>query len=254
MKKFNSFRFDIVNHTGLIILSRPGVLNALNEEFFTELNDLLDHPGLNLRSLIITGEGKAFAAGADIAGMQKFDAAMARKFSEQGQKSLMRLEQLPVPVIAAVNGYALGGGCELALACDIRLASEKARFGMPEVSLGLIPGFGGTHRLMRSVSFGNAMQMLLGAEAIDARKALEIGLVQQIFKPEELIDGALELSRKMASTGPQATARLKKLLYASYSLESHKALEKENIEFGKVFGPEGKEGIKAFLEKRKPEW
>jgi len=170
-------------------ISRPEALNALNTRFFNEMDVLIDEIADrdDVRVLILTGEGKAFVAGADIGEMVGMTQLQATEFSEMGQSTFRGLELLDKPVIAAVNGFALGGGCELAMACDIRIASTKAKFGQPEVNLGLIPGYAGTQRLPRLVGLGNALRLLMTAEAIGADEALRIGLVQRVVEPEQLL-------------------------------------------------------------------
>jgi enoyl-CoA hydratase len=167
----------------IITISRPEALNALNTEFFTEMDNLLDEVAKDdsVKVILLTGEGKAFVAGADIAEMVDKNSSEGTKFSSRGQGVFLKMEKLDKPIIAAINGFALGGGLELALACDIRLASSKAKFGQPEVNLGLIPGFAATQRLPRLIGTGNALWLLMTAEIIDAAEALRVGLVQKVF-------------------------------------------------------------------------
>jgi enoyl-CoA hydratase len=237
-------------------ISRPQALNALNTRFFQEMDDFL--AGLaardDVRVLILTGEGKAFVAGADIAEMSGKTQHQGTEFSKKGQATFRSLELLDKPVIAAVNGFALGGGCELALACDIRVASAKAKFGQPEVSLGLIPGYAGTQRLPRLIGLGNALYMLLSAEMIGAEDALRMGLVQKVVEPEQLMTAATDLAKVIASKGPRAVKLIKRVARqgALFDFESGCALEAEK--FGTLFENEGAEGMKAFLEKRPPKW
>ena len=183
---------------GLVTISRPEALNALNNQFFKELMHYLDILIADdpIQVLVITGEGKAFAAGADISEMVNLDPAGAKKLSEKGQQIFLMLEYLPIPVIAAVNGYALGGGCELAMACDIRLASEKALFGQPEVNLGLIPGYAGTQRLFRQIGIGNALKWILTGQNVDAQEAYRVGLVQAVYPHDQLLEQALAMATK----------------------------------------------------------
>ncbi len=245
------------NNCLVCTISRPEALNALNSRFFddfTEMLDSLESPGSKVRALIITGEGKAFVAGADIAEMQHMDEAAARAFSLKGQQAFSRLVDLPIPVIAAVNGYALGGGCELALACDIRLAGKKALFGMPEAKLGLIPGYGGTQRLPKIVGTGNALYLLMTGDSIDADEALRIGLVQKVFDDEQLLDEAVALAGRIASRGPDALRTVKKLVHIHNNTKIDEGIAIENESFPGLFSTDGPEGISAFLEKRKPEW
>lgn len=239
-----------------IIINRPASLNALNSQFFIDFNRLLDQienrPAL--RVVIISGEGKAFIAGADIAEMAGMDQAAARQFSRTGQQTFQRLENLPIPVIAAVNGFALGGGCELALACDICLASSNAKFAQPEVSLGLTPGYAGSQRLPRLVGATNALHMLLTGEMINAADALRIGLVQKVCEPEHLLEEARALAQKIASRGPQAVRKVKALVRRGLQSGFVDACSQETEQFASLFENEGTEGMRAFLEKRPPQW
>lgn len=240
----------------LLTISRPSALNALNSAFFDEFNTYLDEIVLNepFKVLVITGEGKAFVAGADIAEMINLSPAEAKGFSEKGQETFLRLEQLPIPVIAAVNGYALGGGCELAMACDIRLASTKAVFGLPEVTLGLIPGYAGTMRLPRLIGIGNALKCMLTGDPLMAEAALQYGLVQELTEPDQLIDAALAMAQKIASRGPKAIQMVKEVARKSICMDPEKAMDLEKRRFSELFKDEGKIGMEAFLNKRKAEW
>ncbi|MEA1878172.1 MAG: enoyl-CoA hydratase-related protein [Bacteroidota bacterium] len=240
----------------VLTISRPKALNALNSAFFEELNTFLDDIVANdpIRVLVITGEGKAFVAGADISEMVDLSPSVAKGFSEKGQQTFLRIERLPIPVIAAVNGYALGGGCELAMACDIRIASKKALFGLPEVGLGLIPGYAGTQRLPRLVGLGNALMCMMTGDAVSAEEAFRMGLVQQLAEPEELAAVALKLAEKIASRGPKAVRNVKEVTRGGLHLTTEKALDLEKSRFSELFIDEGKVGMKAFLNKEKPKW
>ncbi len=246
-------RFGVVE---VLTISRPSALNALNSAFFEELNTYLDDLVTNdpIRVLVITGEGKAFVAGADIAEMVDLSPSVAKGFSEKGQQTFLRIERLSIPVIAAVNGYALGGGCELAMACDIRIASKKALFGLPEVGLGLIPGYAGTQRLPRLVGLGNALKCMMTGDAINAEEAFRIGLVQQLTEPEELAEMALDLAKKIAFRGPKAVRMVKEVARGGLHLSTEKALDLEKSRFSELFEDEGKVGMRAFLNKEKPKW
>ena len=237
-------------------ISRPEALNALNTRFFNEMDALIDEIAdrEDVRVLIITGEGKAFVAGADIAEMVAMTQLQATEFSEMGQSTFRGLELLDKPVIAAVNGFALGGGCELALACDIRIASAKAKFGQPEVNLGLIPGYAATQRLPRLVGLGNALQMLLTAEAIGADEALRIGLVQKVVEPDHLLPAALDMAKIIASKGPKAVKLIKRVVRQGVLLDFESGCVLESEKFGTLFENEGTEGMRAFLEKRPAKW
>jgi len=240
----------------VLTISRPAALNALNSAFFEELNTYLDDIVANdlIRVLIITGEGKAFVAGADIAEMVDLSPSVAKGFSEKGQQTFLRIERLPIPVIAAVNGYALGGGCELAMACDIRIASKKALFGLPEVGLGLIPGYAGTQRLPRLIGLGNALKCMMTGDAVNAEEAFRMGLIQQLAEPDELASVALELANKIASRGPKAVRMVKEVARGGLHISTEKALDLEKSRFSELFLDEGKIGMKAFLNKEKPKW
>jgi len=237
-------------------ISRPEALNALNTRFFNEMDVLIDEIADrdDVRVLILTGEGKAFVAGADIGEMVGMTQLQATEFSEMGQSTFRGLELLDKPVIAAVNGFALGGGCELAMACDIRIASTKAKFGQPEVNLGLIPGYAGTQRLPRLVGLGNALRLLMTAEAIGADEALRIGLVQRVVEPELLLPAALEMAKLIASKGPKAVKLVKRVVRQGSILDFESGCVLESEKFGTLFEGEGTEGMKAFLEKRAPQW
>lgn len=256
MRSYNFIKTSLEEAVCILKINRPDALNALNSDVFRELNDFMDELEKDkaIRVLIITGEGKAFVAGADIAEMSEMGSAEAEVFSKTGQDTFLRLESLDIPVIAAVNGFALGGGCELAMACDIRLASEKAKFGQPEVNLGLIPGYAGTQRMTRLLGMGNALYFLMTADYIKAGEALRLGLVQKVVEPEKLMDEAIDLAKKIMSKGPKAVSKVKKVARQGLELGMQKGSELEMKEFGSLFGNEGTEGMKAFLEKRSPNW
>lgn len=239
-----------------VTLSRPKALNALNSRFFAEMDDLIAgiRGRADLKVMVITGEGKAFVAGADIAEMSGMDSREGEAFSKAGQATFRGFEDLEIPVIAAVNGFALGGGCELALACDIRVASSAAKFGQPEVSLGLVPGYAGTQRLPLLAGLGNALCMLLTGDMISAEEALRMGLVQKVVEPDQLMPEVLKLAQKIAAKGPKAVRKVKKLARAGLLNGFDKGCAMESSEFGSLFGNEGTEGMRAFLEKRKPNW
>lgn len=240
----------------VLTLSRPQALNALNTKFFDEMDHFLDsmaHDG-TIRVLIITGEGKAFVAGADIAEMVNMNGEQARAFSRKGQEVFDKIGVMPFPVIAAINGYALGGGLELAMACDIRIASDKAKFGQPEVSLGLIPGYAGTQRLPRLTNLADALYLLTTGEAVDANTALAMRLVQKVVEPEKLMEEAMRIANVIASRGPMAVKLVKSVTRNGLNGSFNEGELLEAKHFGDPFGTEGTEGMKAFLEKRKPEW
>jgi enoyl-CoA hydratase len=224
---------------------------------FYEIDRFLDSlEQLNeIRVLIITGEGKSFVAGADISEMSSMNQEEGLAFSLKGQKVFQHLESLKIPVIAAVNGFALGGGCELTMSCDFRIASTKAKFGQPEVNLGLIPGYAGTQRLSRLIGLGNALHLLMTADVISAEEAFRIGLVQKVVEPEELMNVVMELAQKIAMKGKKAIENVKYVTRHGYNIPFDDACKLEASYFGNSFGNgESGEGMKAFLEKRKPNW
>jgi len=239
-----------------VTISRPKAMNALNSRFFVEMDALIAEMAgrTDVKVLILTGEGKAFVAGADIAEMSGKSQEQGRQFSRAGQKTFRSLELLDKPVIAAVNGFALGGGLELAMACDFRLASAAAKFGQPEVSLGVIPGYAGTQRLPRLVGLGNALYLLLTGEMIGAEEALRIGLVQKVFPPEELLAAAQGIAKTIAAKGPKAVKLAKHVARQSVILDFESGCALESEKFGSLFDNEAAEGMRAFLEKRPPSW
>jgi enoyl-CoA hydratase len=232
-------------------------LNALDQATLQEIAERVGEVARDpaVRALVVTGEGRAFAAGADIAAMQHFGPVEAGEFTRLGHHAFASLEALAVPTIAAVNGYALGGGCELALACDWIYASEKARFGQPEVNLGILPGFGGTSRLVRRVGIAWAKELVLGGEPIPADEALRIGLANRVFAPEALLDASLAAGETIAGKGPLAVAAAKRVMQRGQDADSSVAHALEQEAFAAAFGTEDRaEGMAAFLEKRDPKF
>ncbi|HRY13511.1 MAG TPA: short-chain-enoyl-CoA hydratase [Syntrophomonadaceae bacterium] len=239
----------------VLTINRPKAMNALNNDTITEIIDAVTivSADADVDVLIITGADKAFVAGADIAFMQNLTAMEARAFGALGQKAFRMVEAMEKPVIAAVNGFALGGGCELAMCCDFRIASTKAKFGQPEVGLGITPGFGGTQRLPRLVGAGMAKQLLLTADVIDAAEALRIGLVNQVVEPEVLMDTVKAIAKKIASKGQIAIRLTKVAANEGTQTDIDRAMSIEADAFGLCFATaDQKEGMTAFLEKRKP--
>ncbi len=239
---------------GILTIDRPEALNALNSAVLAELDAAITAVEQNdgIRAVILTGAGRSFVAGADIAEMKEFSSIDGKQFGVRGSGIFLRLENLPKPVIAAVNGFALGGGCELAMACDIRIASEKAKFGQPEVGLGITPGFGGTQRLPRIVGISKAMELILTAKTIGAAEALEIGLVSQVVPPEELMDKAMELANAICANAPIAVAESKRCIRMGMQTDIATGSAFESEAFGVTCGTQDKnEGMGAFLEKRK---
>jgi enoyl-CoA hydratase len=249
---------EINDGIALVTITRPEALNALNTQFFREMDGVIASLNSNkeVKIMIITGSGKAFVAGADIAEMVNKSPDEGAAFSRIGQNTFRSLEKMQIPVIAAINGFALGGGLELAMGCDFRIASSKAKFGQPEVNLGLIPGYAATQRLSRLTGLGNALYLLMTAEMIDAQEALRIGLVQKVVEPEQLMDEVIKIAKNIISKGPLAVQKVKKVTRQGILMDFEKGCELESVEFGSLFGKgsEGEEGMKAFLEKRKPNW
>jgi enoyl-CoA hydratase len=252
--EFQNLLMEKSDGIATVTVNRPKALNALNEETLREL--LCCFQGLErdaeIKVVILTGAGeKAFVAGADIAFMKDLEAVAARDFALLGQKVMNTIEQLTKPVIAAVNGFALGGGCELALACDIRLASDNARFGQPEVNLGVIPGFAGTQRLPRLVGKGRAKEILFTGDMVAADEAYRIGLVNRVTSPGELLPVARKLAQKIVGKGAVAIALCKDAVNNGLEMESDKACRYEADQFALCFATaDQKEGMAAFLEKR----
>ena len=237
-------------------ISAPKSLNALNSIILKEIDSFVSSLDNTTRVLIITGDGeKSFVAGADISEMAHLNEPQGFEFGRLGAQVFRKIETLPIPVIAAVNGFALGGGCELAMACDIRIASVKAKFGQPEVGLGIIPGFSGTHRLPKLIGQGYAKEMIYTGKVIRADEALRIGLVNAIYEPEELMDKALEMAAMMLKNAPVAIRLAKQSINEGYDLDADGAIALENKLFGQCFATKDqKEGMDAFLNKRKADF
>lgn len=246
------------NHLGIITINRPEKLNALNKNTIQELHDAVKELDNNqqIRTIIITGSGeKAFVAGADIAEFAHFSSEEGAQLAHQGQELLFDyVEKLKTPVIAAVNGFALGGGLELAMACHFRIASSNAKMGLPEVSLGVIPGYGGTQRLPQLIGKGRAMELIMTASMIDAETAKNYGLVNYVVAQEELLDFAKNIAQKIAKNSPVAISKAIKAVNAGFKHDTD-GFDTEIRSFGKCFSSEDfKEGTIAFLEKRKPDF
>ena len=241
---------------GVLTISSPATLNALNSTILGELNTFVDELDQeNTRVLVITGEGKAFVAGADISQMSGLYPEEGYKFGQFGAQVFKKIEDLEIPVIAAINGFALGGGCELAMACDIRIASAKAKFGQPEVNLGIIPGFSGTYRLSKLVGQGIAKELIYTGGMIGADEALRIGLVNKVVEPENLMNVVMEMAESILTSAPIAVKFAKKCINENYDLTAAEAIELENKYFSKCFATaDQKEGMAAFLGKRKAEF
>lgn len=255
---YQTLLVDVTDRICTVTINRPDKLNALNMHTKSELKEVFESltTDTGVDVVILTGAGeKAFVAGTDIGELTTLNATSGRPFAAGGQSVFSRVEGLGKPVIAAVNGYALGGGCELALACHIRIASENARFGQPEVNLGVIPGYGGTQRLPRLVGEGRAMEMILTGEPIDAQEALRIGLVNRVVPGPELLSVCRSIAQKIASKGQAAVRLALQAVHASQEMHLDEGLEMEAGLFGTACGTDDfAEGVKAFLEKRKPKF
>jgi len=256
--EYTNLILDKNGAVAILTINRPKALNALNADTLTELSTALDEleSDSSIRVIILTGSGeKAFVAGADIAQMKDFNALEGRQFAQLGQTTFRKLELLAQPVIAAVNGFALGGGCELAMACDIRLASETAKFGQPEVTLGLTAGFGGTQRLPRLVGTGLASELLFSGDMIDAQEAYRIGLVNHVYPLESLREEALKLANRIAGRAPAAVQLSKNAIQRGKNMDIDSAQAYEAQVFGLTCSTlDQKEGCTAFLERRKPDF
>ncbi len=249
--------FEKKGNVAIAAIDRPKALNALNSAVLDELDALVDavKADAEIRVLILTGSGdKAFVAGADIGEMSGLSKAEGEAFGKKGNDVFRKLETLPIPVIAAVNGYALGGGCEISMACDIRICSDTAVFGQPETGLGITPGFGGTQRLARLVGAGMAKQLIFSAKNIKADEALRIGLVNAVYPQEELMPAAEKLAETIARNAPIAVRACKKAINEGLELPTDEAIVLEEKLFGSCFETaDQKEGMTAFLEKRRHE-
>ncbi|MCS6837904.1 MAG: enoyl-CoA hydratase-related protein [Bdellovibrionaceae bacterium] len=251
-----------VNHGAfsVVTIRRPESLNALNREVLDRLDEVLDSlvqevPRV-IRAVVVTGEGsKAFVAGADIKQMAQLSASEALSFSQRGQEVFNKLAHLPVPVVAAVNGYALGGGLELALACDWIWATPNAVFGLPEVGLGLIPGFGGTARLVQKIGPSKAYEMILTGRRLNAEEAMRWGLINEIFASDQLLPQTVQRLESLLQLGPLAVSQAKRLLLKGQATWLHQALEDERESFADLFNlKDVREGMQAFMQKRKPQF
>ncbi len=253
---YQNLLIDIREKIAIVTINRPDKLNALNHQTLTELKDAFELLNSNndVSVVILTGSGeKAFVAGADISELNKLDMLEAKKFAEFGQSVFSYIENFDKPVIAAVNGFALGGGCELALSCHIRIASDNAKFGQPEVNLGIIPGYGGTQRLARLIGSGLAMEMILTGDMVDANEAYRVGLVNKIYPITDLMSKAWEMAQKISLKGQQAIRLAIKAVKTVEEVSLRQGLNVEASLFALCCGTEDfKEGTSAFLEKRKP--
>jgi enoyl-CoA hydratase len=254
---YKNIKYEVKGCLAYITINRPESMNAINMDVLKELKHALKNIADDsaIRAVIVTGEGRAFVAGADIKQMKRYNPVRGRQMMTLGHEVMDTIDSMPVPFIAAVNGYALGGGCELAMACDIRIASTKAKFGQPEVGLGIIPGFGGTQRLARLVGKGWAKYLIYSADMIDAAKAEQIGLVQKVVEPDELMKEAEKVANMIASKAPIAVATAKTTINDGYDADIRTGGRLEIEAEAACFGTKDKgEGMSAFLQKRDPKW
>jgi len=255
---YDNILFTKEEAVAVITFNRPKALNAINPDVVREMTAALSEIGEDpsIKVLVLTGAGeKAFVAGADISHMVNLSPLQAREFSRAGQEMLFKMEALPIPVIACVNGFALGGGTEIAMACDFIYAAEKAKFGQPEITLGIIPGFGGTQRLSRLVGKAMAKELCMTGVMIGAQEAKEIGLVNRVFADDELWESTMKAARKIASMGKVSLKHVKDCIERGYDVDLKDGCYMESDAFGLCMAsPDGKEGMSAFLEKRKPEF
>lgn len=256
--EYKNIIFALKDGIATITFNRPEVLNALNKELLQELSTTLDEIEENedIRALVLTGAGeKSFVAGADIKELVKFNALQAKNFAETGQIVLNKFQALPIPVVAAVNGFALGGGCEIALACDFVYASENAMFGLPEINLGLIPGLGGTQRLPRLTGKNMAKEMIFTGKMLSAAEAMEIGIVNRVFPEESLMEETFKVAGIIASKGKVSLRAAKHAINNGMNVDIRTGCSIEIDAFALCFtSPDAKEGASAFLEKRTPDF
>ncbi|HWQ79437.1 MAG TPA: enoyl-CoA hydratase-related protein [Anaerovoracaceae bacterium] len=255
--EYNTILFEVKENIGYVTVNRPNALNALNTEVLSELDHVFRYidKAEEVKAVIVTGAGRAFVAGADIAQMSELTTNQGRDMTIQGQRVMELIENVDKPVIAAVNGFALGGGCELSMACDVRIASEKAKFGQPEVNLGIIPGFGGTQRLPRLVGKGMAKYLIYGAEMIDAAEAYRIGLVQKIVPHDDLIAEAERYAKLVIGKAPIAIKMAKTAINNGINLDLKSGVAFEAESYVSTFCSEDRvEGMKAFVEKRQADF
>ncbi|MGA7875662.1 MAG: enoyl-CoA hydratase-related protein [Desulfoferrobacter sp.] len=253
---YENILFEVQDGVGVLTFNRPKSLNALNPKTLEEVADVIENAkkDRNVRVLLLTGAGeKAFVAGADITEFQKMNPLEALLFAERGQEIFFQLEQLAIPVIAVVNGFALGGGCEMAMSCDFIYASENAKFGQPEINLGIIPGFGGTQRLSRLVGRAKAKELCMTGEMIDAKQAQELGLVAKVFPADQLLAESMKVAKALAVRGQVALRAIKQVVDRGYDVDLKSGCALEAQAFSVCFtSQDAREGVAAFLEKRKP--
>jgi len=255
--KFENLLFEKKGSIGILSINRPKALNALNSSLLGDLDNAIDEirEDSDIHIVILTGVGKSFVAGADIGEMKDMDIHEARIFAEKGTKIFRKVETMDKPVIGAINGFALGGGCELAMCCDIRIASDKAKFGQPEVGLGIIPGFAGTQRLSRIVGVGKAKELIYTSDIINGEEAYRIGLANKIVPHDKLMDETIDMAKKIGSQGQLAVRFAKAAINRGIEADIETGTAIESDLFGLCFATEDqKEGMAAFLEKRSPDY
>ena len=254
---YETVKFEVKDSVAIVTITREKALNAINGQVVSDLDQVIEEikADKNIRGLIITGAGRSFVAGADIASMSTMNEEEGFNWGVNSSAVFRKIETLDIPVIAAVNGFALGGGCELAMTTDYIMAGEKAKFGQPEVGLGITPGFGGTQRLPRKIGASKAKELILSAKIIGAQEAYELGLVDKLVPQEELMDKAMEMMGSFIKNAPIAVAYAKRAINEGLQLDIEGGVAVENKYFGKCFATEDqKEGMKAFLEKRPAEF
>lgn len=257
MTEFKFLKYTKKESIGTLILNNPKALNALNMEMLKEFHTCLNELKIDrsLKVLVVTGEGKAFVAGADIKELQKMNSQQAQEYSMTGNLAFRVLEIFPIPVIAAVNGFALGGGLELALCADFIYASRNAKFGLPELSLGLIPGFGGCKRLPERIGLPLAKELLFSGRIISADEALKLGIINQVTEPEELIPAVMKVAQEILSVSPNAVREAKKLIAMNRDYTKEAEIQMDSVQFASLFEhPDSTIGIAAFIEKKKAVW
>lgn len=257
MNKYNTLSCEITDGIATVKIDRPEAMNALNSAVLQELRDVFEYVAYvnEVRAVILTGAGKAFVAGADVGDIIDQDVIDSRSFTALGHSVMDMIERMEKVVVAAVNGFALGGGCELAMACDMRFASEKAKFGLPEVGLGIIPGFGGTQRLPRLIGEGNAKYLIYSADIIDAAEAYRIGLVQKVFPPKDLLAETETYLRRVLSKAPVAVRMAKVAITRGTNMDKRSAIDFEGEALATTIASEDRvEGLNAFMEKRSPKY
>lgn len=255
--EYKYLKEELVDSVLILTIDKQKSLNALNSELLTEIDNFFTEVRYRdeVSVIILTGAGKAFVAGADISEMSTLSANEGSVFAKKGMDAFLKIEKLNKPVIAAINGFALGGGCELSLSCDIRIASSKAKFGQPEVGLGVTPGFGGTQRLTRAIGLSKAKELIYTADVISAEEAYNIGLVSKVVEPVELLDNAMSLAKKIAKNSQLAVRYAKEAINTGIQTDIDSGMDIERANFALCFATKDqKEGMKAFLEKRAPKF